>query len=819
MSKRKKREPKEQINYDANISTHDIDSRMTQSRGEYAIENNQDSIPDHRDGLRVVYRRILYTAMKRGVIEGKNGSKIEKVHTIGGDVMGTLHPHGDTSINNAIVKLGQSHSFRHPLIKNQGDFGSQESGNSAAPRYLEAQLSKFAYDVYLKDYSECPACVNHNAAYKGDGYEEPEVLPVRLPAVLVTGTMSIGGGGYATKTPPHTIGTVIDATKKYIENKKVTNAEICDTLRIDYPTGGIIVNKDAIRDCYVNGTPGSVRIRSTVKYEEDENMARVVELPFGTTTDSIKDAMQKFQENDPAVASMIDEFADGSDKNGIDIRITAKEGVDIKNLMYKLFMNTPLEKTEAISFCLLKQGYPRDGYSPLKIISEWHTFRVKTLIRKFNLMHSKLNERLVVLDGIEHAVINNRDKFFKILRTQKNTAHLMEMLQKQLKLNELQAFKISLMKISALSAADRDKIKIERKDIKEKLKWIKKHMDSPKLIETYIVKELDELKEKYQCRPKTKLINLSVTANATHPDIDYELEIVDNWIVKRPLTEVRTTSRGTKGVKSVYNHEALVKRVNNTDLLIMFTNQGRTYKTFCYDIHLGKKMPITTFVPLNKGERVVSVVQVPKGHEFGDDRVVIATTKGQVKANYLSAFCKSRRDAVMAIKLDGDEEVFSVNSAKADDYLVIASNAGLGIVYPVDDITIFKTRNSKAMKAIKDLKGSRVISACIAPKDFVKGDGSLLLVKADGYGKRLKLSDVRIKRRGGAPTIMIRCDRENELRVVTPVHEGSKSVQIYSSTRTVNLKVENIPHLNRTTVGRKLMDVGQGDSVIGAIVV
>ena len=847
MAKATKKKVVEEENWEYSFKTETLVSRVMSSMKEYAISRNEEIIPSAHDGLKEVQRRIIYAALQLRLLPSL-GAKLEKVSRVGGDTMGKYHPHGNTSIDNAIVTLGQAHTLRYPLIEGQGDFGSQDTGRSAAPRYLECRVSKFAEEVYLADLIECPNCISYKRAYTDTG-DEPVVLPAKLPMVLIHGTTSIGGGGYASQITPHTLDSVCKAVDAYIENMSISNELLADMLRLDYPSGGIVVNSNAVKKRYRQPNTNakgkdvtkSVRIRSKVEYDEENCTAVVTELPYGVDVKQIMKKVQDLKEHNEAIDNMIGDVIDGSDKNGINIIIKGKEGIDIRNLMYKLFQSTPLESYKAIVFCLLKDGYPDDTYTIKRMIEEWFQFRLRTLIRKFTLLSCKYKENIVILEGKE-ICFNNLKRFTDLATSSKGRADLIEKLIKELKLNKLQAYKISGIPVYQLSKFDRNEVIVTKKKWEDRIKYVEQFTHGTldkkgKVIKSgndnitqYIREEVALLGEKYKKKPLTKLDNINLEIQSVHPDIDYVVTLKDGFIMKKDVPEVRVTKRGAKGVQTKMASNELVEQINNNDLMILFTNMGRYYRIFCYDLIPNVKQLLTTFMPLVPGEKVVSIIPVGKESNFEDDRVVITTTFGQVKSNYLETFQHSRRDATGAITLEDGEELFNAMKCTGKDKLIMATNSGLGLTYPVDEITIHKSRNSKGMKAIRDLKGSMVIGACIMSDDIndlltkhnLKDEQliqpSILLVKADGYGKRILLKDLKVKKRGDSLNILIKCDRDNELVVLKGIDTTETTIQLYSDEKVISMQVSEIDTLSRTSVGRKLMDISKDDSVRGALV-
>jgi len=790
----------------------DIIRKLNTSMYNYAVERNEEIIPDERDGLKKGQRRSVVQAVAIGI-----DKKTTKLTKLGGSTM-ELHPHGDVGIMDGIKKMANPDYLKYPLFTGEGDFGSQGTGNGSSPRYLDVKLSKFALDVYLKDFMECPNCVTMEKTEAGDGSLEPTYLPTRLPMHLIHGVFGIGGGGFASEMPPNSLASSCDATLAHINNPDISVEAIANILRIDFPTGGIIINKSKTHDIYRQKCNGTIRVRCEIQYDEANNTATITQIPYGTTGISIKESIKDFQDKSDNISSRIKEFQDHCDRTGVEFKIIARDGVDIKHLMYTMLSKTQLESYRKFNLVFLHKGYPKDDYSLKELIAVWYATRFNTLRRKFNIQFSEQREKVMILEAMDMAVAD-LDKFIKIIKAGKGRPDIEQKLMKAYGFNELQAHKVSAIPAYRFNDLDRKNIADQTKTEKAKANNIEKYIKKPKLIKQYIIDEITELREKYKRPHLTKMINEDITKRNTHPNIDYILEInKNNQVSKNALLDIRTTKRGAKGVKNKFGADSFLVKVNNNDLLIFFTEKGGVYRLWCHDILPGATHPLSTYIPVTN-DKIISCVALPSADTIEESsRIVITTTKGKVKSNYVSLYHKIRSDATSAITLDAGEKVFSANMAKADDYISIVTNSGLGIVYPVDEITVHKARKSKGVKAIGDLKGNYVVGTSIVSKDYIDGAGTLLLVKADGYGKRIKLSDIRLKKRGGMPITFIKSTRDNELVIAKAIPNESSTITMFSGDKTISIVAKDVPVLNRTSIGRKIFDLSKDSKVIGAIV-
>lgn len=808
------------ISHDSIISAP-IVSEMKKAYLDYAMSViTSRALPDARDGLKPVHRRILFAMHKIGLVPG---AKFKKSAAVVGDVLAKYHPHGDASVYDAMVKLAQDFSTRYPLVAGQGNFGSIDGDGAAAMRYTEAKMSKISTDI-LRDIEK--ETVNMKANYDGSEME-PEVMPTRVPNLLLNGTLGIAVG-MATDIPPHNLREIVDATNYLIDNKNATNEDLCNFVKgPDFPTGGIAFNREDIMHAYATGR-GGVVTRGEAEIIETKNgqfQIIITSIPYRVVRSSMLEKIAELVNE-----KKIEGIRDIRDESAQDTRIVIelKNSAQPEKVLNYLYKHTQLENTIHFNVVALVKGVPQT-LSLKSCLEEFILHRKEVVKRRTEYDLRKAKEREHILVGLKKA-LDHIDEIIALIKKSSSTADAHAKLMAKFDFSAIQATAILEMKLSRLAALERQKIEDELKEIQKLIKELTAILESEKKMLSIIKDELAEIREKYGDDRKTIIVPNAI--GAFNPeDLIAEKEAVlvytkGGYIKRTDPEEFRTQKRGGVGVVDLDTKEEdfvqmTIMGSTHADILF-FTDKGRVYQLKMYDIPEGKRATrgksIMNFLQLGEGEKVASILEVPKNIKTkkGEETsisVMMITRSGQVKKSAASAFSDVRRSGIIAIRLDEGDELVTTLITDESDSVIFTSREGQSIRFFESDIRQSGRTAGGVLGMKLGKKGDAVVGA-----DVIKGDEDckLLVLTSKGYGKMTDITEYKIQNRGGSGIKTVKItDKTGDLVSAKVVHDGNEEILAMSKNSIViKTTLSSVPTLSRDTQGVKIMSPRDGDEVV-----
>lgn len=797
-----------------------ISQEMRKSYLDYAMSViTARALPDVRDGLKPVHRRILFAMQGMGLYAT---AKTRKSAAIVGEVLGKYHPHGDTSVYDAMVKLGQPFTTRYPLVIGQGNFGSIDGDPPAAPRYTEAKMSKITSEM-LKDIDK--ETVDFRPNYENNR-KEPTVLPAGLPNLLLNGTLGIAVG-MASNIPPHNLGEVVGATIHLLENPKASTEDLLDFVKgPDFPLGGIIFSEKDIHHAYANGRGGVVCRGEAEIIEEKSGSYQIVitSIPFRVNK---SDMIEK-------IALLVrDKKIDGikglRDESAEDIRVVVdvKSSAHPQNILNYLYKHTQLEETFHFNMVALVDGVPQT-LSLKDVLTEFisHRFEVVTRRTQFELRKAEAREHILI--GLKKA-LDHIDEIIKLIKASKDTptAHLN--LMKKFKFSEIQATAILEMRLQKLAGLERKKIEEELKSIQVLIKELKILLGSKIKMQNLIKKELEETIEKYDNPRVTKVIKheaKNLSQEDLIPDEDAVLVLTKGGYIKRTNpNEYKQQKRGGVGVIDLNTKEedfvdTFLHASTHNDILF-FTDKGKVYQLKMYEIPEGRKATrgksIMNFLSIAQDEQITSVLAMPKELKKTDDlSVVMVTKEGIAKKVSADSFHDVRRSGIIAINLHAGDKLMSVQAVSKGDSVVIVSKKGQSIRFRDSDVREMG-RAAAGVKALSLKSGDSVVSADVVKKD--NKDATLLVFTENGYGKQTKISEYKIQKRGGSgiKTAQVTAKNGNIINGVIIKEDHEEVVSISKKGQVIRVEIKEIPVLGRQTQGVRIMKLRAGDALASLV--
>ena len=761
------------------------------------------ALPDLRDGLKPVHRRILYSMYENGYTPDKQYRKCARVV---GDVMGKYHPHGDSSIYEAMVRMAQDFSYRHMLIDGHGNFGNMDGDGAAAMRYTESRLAKISLEL-LRDLNKETV----NMIPNFDETEvEPEVLPSRFPNILVNGTMGIAVG-MATNIPPHNLGEVIDGCVAYIDNHEITIPEIMEKLKgPDFPTGGIILGNSGIRKAYETGR-GSITIRCKAEIEEDNGKNKIVitELPYGINTFDLKTRIGELV-RDKTLEGIADYHDATSLEKGVNIIITLKKEANPQVVLNNLYKHTQLQSTFGIIFLMIDNGTPK-VLNIKDIISKYIDFQKEVIIRRTKFDLKKKEERVHILEGYKIA-LDNIDEVIKIIKEAETDVIARENLIQRFGFDEIQANAILELKLRRLTGLERDKIENELADLIEQIKELKEILASEQKVLDIIKKELLEIKAKYADERRTSIDMTAIDYiedESLIPQEDIIVTISDKGYIKRCASSTfKSQHRGGVGIKGMTtNEEDYVKYLVNAsthDYILFFTDKGKVYRIKGYEIpeysRQAKGLPIINLLQIEKGEKINSIISISNEHD--SKYLMFATKNGLVKKTPVEEYSNIRTSGKIAISLKDDDELIDVKISDGNNKVILGSTSGRMVVFNENEIRPMG-RTASGVKGI-NLDGGYSCTGMEVGKD----DDNLLIVTKLGYGKKTLISEYRMTKRGskGVKALNV-TDKNGEMIAHKIVNNEKDLLMITESGMTIRMGIDQISQLGRVTQGVKLINL------------
>ena len=771
------------------------------------------ALPDVRDGLKPVHRRILYAMYESG--NTPNKPHVKSARPVG-DCMGKYHPHGDAAIYDTMVRLAQDFSMRVPLVDGHGNFGSIDGDSAAAMRYTEARLDKPAMEL-LRDLDK--ETVDFQPNYD-ESLEEPQVLPARFPNLLVNGSNGIAVG-MATNIPPHNLGETIDACCYMMDNPDCTTEDLLKVMPgPDFPTGGTIMGRRGIVDAYETGR-GSLTVRATARIEERKNGTYSIvisEIPYQVNRRRLLEKLGELVRDKklPEVSNV----HDAADRQGIDIIIDLKKSAIPQVVLNKLYKHTPLQTGFGVNMLALVDGVPR--VLSLKETLHYYICHQKdVIVRRTRYELARAEERAHILEGYIIA-LDNIDEVIHIIRSSQTDKEAADRLTERFALSKKQTDAILEMRLRRLTGLEREKIQAELEELRQKIDYFKRVLADEKLVEQIIKEEMQEIKAKFGTPRKTQITSES-------KDIDMEDLIADDsmvvtmtkggYIKRLPVDTYRQQKRGGKGTQGTnLKEDDFVEHLfvaTNHEFMLFFTSFGKAYRLKVYDIPEASRQArgtaVVNLIPLSPGETVQAVITTK---EFSpDEYLLFATRNGMVKKTSLDQYARSRREGLIAINLREDDELVSVRIVKPGQRAIMVSSAGKAICWEESEVRAMG-RDTTGVHGMAVPEGERVLGLEIA------SEGSELLVLTEfGYGKRTTVEEYPTHHRGGqgVNTLTV-TEKKGRLAAMRMVQEGQEVMVSTKEGVIVRTPVDGISRLGRPAQGVKVMDVAQGDCVVALAV-
>ena len=764
------------------------------------------ALPDLRDGLKPVHRRILYSMYDSGYTPDKPHKKSARVI---GDVMGKFHPHGDSSIYEAMVRMAQDFSYRYMLIDGHGNFGNIEGYGAAAHRYTECRLSKISLEL-LRDIGKNVIDMVPNF---DDSDEEPSVLPSRFPNILVNGTMGIAVG-MATNIPPHNLGEVIDGCIAVIDNPDI---ELNDLMKFipgpDFPTGATILGNSGIRKAYETGR-GSITIRSKALIEEKNGKTYIIfdEVPYGVNTLNLKNKVAELVHN-----KVIDGITDyHSDlKDGIKITITLKRDANPQVILNQLYKHTDFQTSFGIIFLMLDQGVPKT-LGLKDILVKYVDFQKEVIIRRTRYDLEKAEDRQHVLEGLKIA-LDNIDEVIKLIRGSKSDQEAKEGLINRFGLDEVQAVAILEMRLRRLTGLERSKIEDELKELFEKIQEYRAILASEEKVLAIIKEELLDIKSRYGDERRTKIDMTAIDYiedESLIPNEDVIIALTHNGYIKRTVSDTfKAQNRGGVGIKGMStNEEDFVEYMINTnthDYILFFSNKGKVYRLKGYEIpefsRQSKGLPIINLLHLDKEEKIRDIIKLSTEENISN--LLFVTKLGVVKKTSIEEFNNIRNNGKICVSLRDNDELLTVKKTTGEDLIIIGSSGGRMVKFKESDIRNMG-RTASGVKGIE--LGSDV---CIGA-EVAKDSDDIFIVTVKGYGKITNLSEYRETKRGSKGVKALSITEKNGNMASFGVASMDKDLVIITDYGMVmRMPVSQISKLGRVTQGVRLINLKENQSV------
>ena len=792
-----------------NIIQIDISDEMKKSYIDYAMSVIVSrALPDVRDGLKPVHRRILYAMDELGLAPEKPYRKSARIV---GDTMGKYHPHGDSSIYNAMVRLAQDFSTRYMLVNGHGNFGSIDGDGAAAMRYTEAKLTKLSMEM-LRDIDK--ETVDYTPNFD-ETLKEPTVLPSKYPNLLVNGSSGIAVG-MATSIPPHNLGEVIDAAVKIIDDPDVDIEDIIKIIKgPDFPTGAIIMGKEAIKDAYRTGK-GRVTVRSEVEIEDigkGKSAIIVTEVPYQVNKSKMIEGIANLVRNKKIEG--ITDLRDESDRTGIRVVIELKKDINANVVLNKLYKHSQLQTTFSINMIALVDGQPK-VLNLYEMLSYYLKHQKEVITRRTQYELNKAEARAHILEGLKIA-LDNIDAIISLIRGSKNVAEAKEGLMKNFDLSEIQAGAILDMRLQKLTGLERDKIDAEYEELIMTITRLREILANERLLMNIIKDELVEIREKYSDERRTK-----ITVNEDDIDIEDLIDEEDvvitltrlGYIKRVPATTYSSQRRGGKGISGLSTREEdFVENLFITsthNYLLFFTNHGKMHRVKAYEIPEAKRQAkgtnIVNLLYLEPNEKITAVIPIKEFTE--DGYLVMATKNGMIKKSELSQFDTSRKAGLIAISLKNEDELISVKLTDGNKELILITVGAMSIRFSENDVRNMG-RTAMGVKAISLKKDDYVVEM-----GLVDEGTDLLVVSENGYGKRTSLEEYRIQSRGGKGIKTYSISKKTGKLVGAKIVNNNDEIMLINTSGTViRLEVNGISRFGRSTRGVTLMRIGEDDSV------
>ncbi len=766
------------------------------------------ALPDLRDGLKPVHRRILYTMYEDGLTPDK---AFRKSATTVGAVLGKYHPHGDTSVYDAMVRMAQDFSYRHPLVDGHGNFGSVDGYGAAAYRYTEARLSKISLEL-LRD-------INKNTVDFVPNFDqtkkEPVVIPSRFPNILVNGTMGIAVG-MATNIPPHNLGEVIDGCVAYIDDNDITVDGLMKYIKgPDFPTGAAILGNRGIKQAYETGR-GTITIRAHAEIIEHNGKQQIVftDIPYQVTKMELQKRIAELVRD--KVLEGITDLHDESTLTEIKLVVHLKKEANANVVLNNLYKHTSLQTTYGIIFLMLDQGLPKT-LNLKEIISKYIDYQREVIYRRTKYDLEKAEKRVHILEGYKIA-LDNLDAVINIIRNAKDDETAKHELMTKFSLDDVQAESILELKLRRLTGLERSKIEEELNDLLKLIDELKGILASDAKIYEIIKQELLEIKAKYADERRTEIDMTAIDYiddEALIPEENIVVALTNKGYIKRTTSDTfKSQNRGGVGVKGMTtNEEDFVEHLvdlSTHDYLLFFTNKGKVYRLKGYEIpqfgRQSKGLPIINLLQIDKDERISSVIKISAND---DKKYLLFVTKcGIIKKTSLTQFENIRQNGKIAITLKENDELIAAKKTSGNDMVLIGSSEGRMVKFTEDEIRDMG-RTASGVKGI-DLEDDAIVVGA----EVVSNDDNILLVTENGYGKQTKVADFRQTRRGskGVKALNI-TDKNGKIADFKVIGDANDVIIVTNSGMIMRMPISQISVLGRITQGVRLINLKDGQKV------
>ncbi|MCS7202007.1 MAG: DNA gyrase subunit A [Dictyoglomus sp.] len=768
------------------------------------------ALPEARDGLKPVQRRILYSMYESGVHAGKPYKK--SAHIVG-NVLGRYHPHGDAAVYDALVRMAQDFSFRYPLVDGHGNFGSIDGDEPAAMRYTEVRLTPISMEI-LEDLDK--DVVDFVPNYD-NSLKEPVVLPSKVPQLLINGSSGIAVG-MATNIPPHNLSEIIDALLYIIENP---NCDIEEILKIisgpDFPTGGIIIGKKGIRESYLTGK-GKIIIRAKLKVEENKKGDKsiiITEIPYQVNKANLLTQIAELVQEKKIQG--IKDLRDESDRHGIRVVIELKKEADPKIIINQLYKHTPLETTYGIILLAVLDGQPK-LFNLLELLKVFLDHRKEVVTRRVKYDLEKAQKRVHILEGLLIA-LQNLDEVIRIIKSSQNTEKAKENLVLKFKLSHNQAQAILEMRLQQLTTLEREKLEKESKNLYSEIEKLKSILEDEKLLWKEISEELKEIKKKYADKRRTEIQEEekeSLTIEDLLPDNPEVVCITQEGYIKRlPLSTYQLQRRGGKGLNTLANqHQDIITNLTITSTkssLLFFSNLGRVYSIKTYELpetsRQSKGASLREYINLSDEEKITEIISI--NSDLKGKYLFFITSRGTVKKTLFDEFLNVRKGGINAISLEKGDFLVNVLLTSGEDEVMLFTKKGFAIRISEKQVREMG-RNAQGVIGIKLQEEDYVIGGII-----VKEGKDILLVTSNGFGKRISINEFHVQGRGGRGVRAIKISKKTgELIQVKDIAEDDEILLSTSRGQIIRLAGNSIPVQKRNSQGVKLVSLSSEDQVI-----
>ena len=814
------------------IKQREIVQEMQQAYLEYAMSVIvARALPDVRDGLKPVHRRILHTMNQLGL---RSGAKFVKSARIVGECLGKYHPHGDSSVYDAMIRMAQDFSLRYPLVRGQGNVGSVDGDAAAAMRYTEAKLSPISEELLADIEKDTVGFIDN---YDGS-QQEPTVLPTRIPNLLINGSMGIAVG-MATNIPPHNLTEVLDALTCLIDNKDADLKDLTQFIKgPDFPTGGIIYNEKDITTAYATGR-GPIIMRGQADIVESKKGYQIIvsEIPYQVNKSEliIKIADLVKEKKIDGIKDLRDE----SDREGMRIAIDLKQDAFPKKVLNQLFKHTELQKAFHFNMLALVDGGTQPQILGLKgLLEKFIEHRREVVIRRTKFELQKAKDRAHILEGLKKA-LDHIDEIIKIIRASESKEDAFNNLIKKFKFSDKQANAILEMKLQTLAGLERKKINDELKEKQDLIAYLGDILASPKKILGVIKEEFKEIREKFGDERRTKVVKSALREigdDELMPEEDSLFMITQSGYIKRmPPEGLKSQKRGGKGLIGMATKEEDVVSqffmANTHDSLLFFTNSGKVFQTKGYEVpessRQSKGKAIVNFLQISPNELITAVVPIPKDQK--GMYLFMATSHGVIKKVDVDSLSQVRSNGILAIKLKGNDELGWVLPTSGNDQIMLVTSGGNAIRFKEKDVrpmgrgasgVIGIRMSSKGGSALGGDKDEKVVGADIVPSGVEKGL-KILVVAGNGYGKRTDLKFYKIQGRGGRGIMTAKVTPKTGKLVSAHItsEENKELIAVSKKGQVIRTSIASISVLGRATQGVRIMRVESGDGLASVVVV